>query len=144
RRFGPAVRFGKTPDGITLAEYFRRTGQGAAARRLLWDPLALAILNESPERAAAVLFHRVYRDAFLRSHRASRLVFLRRGFGELTARLGSYLEGRGGVLKRRALVEAIEVKEGRVTGVRYVQRAETREAIHRGQPDEVETLSADA
>ena len=143
-RLGLAVRFGKTPDGITLAEYFRRTGQGEAARRLLWDPLALAILNESPERAAAVLFHRVYRDAFLRSHRASRLVFLRRGFGELTARLGRYFEGRGGVLKRRTLAEAIEVRDDRVTAVRYVQRAETRDAIRRGEPDEVETIPADA
>ncbi len=77
---GLAVRFGRRPEGLTLAEYFRRCGQGEAARRLLWDPLALAILNEPAERAAAVLFHRVYEEAFLRDHRASRLVFLRRGW----------------------------------------------------------------
>ncbi len=39
-RLGLAVRFGRRPDGLTLAEYFDRTGQGDAARRLLWDPLA--------------------------------------------------------------------------------------------------------
>lgn len=143
-RFGLAVRFGKAPDGITLAEYFRRTGQGEAARRLLWDPLALAILNEPPERAAAILFHRVYRDAFLRHHRASRLVFLRSGFGELTARLGRYFEGRGGVLKRRALAEAIEVRDRRVTGVRYLQRVETQDEIRRGEPGEEHSIPADA
>ena len=27
---------------VTLADYFRQTGQGDEARRLLWDPLALA------------------------------------------------------------------------------------------------------
>ena len=70
-RLGLAVRFGRRPDGLTLAEYLGRCGQGEAARRLLWDPLAIAILNESVERAAAVLFHRVYREAFLR--RSSRL-----------------------------------------------------------------------
>ena len=65
-RLGLAVRLGRRPEGLTLAQYLERCGQSAAARRLLWDPLALAILNESPERAAAVLFHRVYREAFLR------------------------------------------------------------------------------
>ena len=68
-RMGLAVRFGRRPEGLTLAEYFRRCGQGEAARRLLWDPLALAVLNEPVERAAAVLFHRVYQEAFLRDRR---------------------------------------------------------------------------
>ncbi|MFI4946605.1 MAG: FAD-dependent oxidoreductase, partial [Burkholderiales bacterium] len=85
-RLGLAVRFGRPPVGQTLAEYLRRSGQGEAARRLLWDPLAIAILNESVERAAAVLFHRVYQEAFLRDHRASRLVFPRRGWGTLLER----------------------------------------------------------
>jgi len=143
-RLALAVRFGKPPTGITLAEYFRRTGQGEAARRLLWDPLALAILNQAPERAAAVLFHRVYREAFLTDHRASRLVFLRRGWGELAARLGAYLEGRGGLLRRRALVESIEIEGGRAAGVRYAQRAATREEIRRGRRPEARTLEADA
>ena len=90
---GLAVRFGRRPEGLTLAEYFRRCGQGAAARRLLWDPLALAVLNEPVERAAAVLFHRVYQEAFLRDRRASRLVFLRRGLGGALERLARVLRG---------------------------------------------------
>jgi hypothetical protein len=53
-RLGLAVRFGAPPLGLTLAEYFEKTGQGAEARRLLWDPLATAVVNETPERAAAV------------------------------------------------------------------------------------------
>jgi hypothetical protein len=101
-RLGLAVRFGRRPDGLTLAEYFRRSGQGEAARRLVWDPLALAILNEPVERAAAVLFHRVYQEAFLRDHRASRLVFPRCGCGGLMVRLAGYYEGRGGLLRRGA------------------------------------------
>jgi hydroxysqualene dehydroxylase len=143
-RFGLAVRFGRSPEGLTLAEYFARTGQGASARRMLWDPLALAILNESPERAAAVLFHRVYQEAFLSDHRASRLVFLRRGWGELAERLAGYFEGRGGRLRRRALAGAVEVEDGRVSGVRCVQRPETREEIRAGRPSATETIEADA
>ena len=143
-RFGLAVRFGQRPEGITLAEYFRGTNQSVATRELLWDPLAIAILNETPERAAAVLFHTVYREAFLASHGASRLVFLRRGFGVLHDELGRYLEARGGRIHRRALVEMIDVEEGRVVGVRYAQRAESREDIQRGKSATTERVETDA
>jgi squalene-associated FAD-dependent desaturase len=135
-RLGLAVRFGRAPVGLTLAEYFRRTGQGETARRLLWDPLALAILNETPERAPAVLFHRVYQEAFLRDHRASRFVFLQRGWGVLFERLARYFEGRGGVVRRGALAEGIELESGRVSGVRYAQRSEERRDVQAGRAPE--------
>ncbi len=143
-RLGLAVRLGRPSGTETLAHYFARNGQGSDARRLLWDPLATAILNETPERAAAVLFHEVYRRAFLASARASRLVFLRCGFARLHERLAAYLESRGGVVKRRALVQGIELEGGRVTGVRCTQRAETRDAIRAGKRSVDETRAADA
>ena len=143
-RLGLAVRFGRRPDGLTLAEYFRRNGQGALARRLVWDPLALAILNEPVERAAAVLFHRVYREAFLRDHRASRLVFPRRGWGVLMERLCTYFEGRGGRLLRGARAEGLVVADERVSGVRYLQRSEKREEIAAGEAPSPRFESADA
>ena len=149
RARGQALRFGlaafrRPPGGITLAEWLRRTGQGPEARRLLWDPLATAILNETPERAAAVLFYNVFREAFLRSHAASRLVFLRRGYGQLHERLGRYLESRGGVVRRRAMAEAVDVEGGRVTGVRYVQRARSRDEIRAGTRPAAERVAAEA
>jgi squalene-associated FAD-dependent desaturase len=143
-RLGLAVRFGRAPVGLTLAEYFRRTGQGEAVRRLLWDPLALAILNEPPETAAAVLFHRVYQEAFLRDHRASRFVFLRRGWGVLFERLARYLEGRGGIVHRGARVEALEIEGGRVRGVRYAQRARERRDLQAGREPVAAHETADA
>ncbi len=143
-RLGLAVRFGRRPEGLTLAQYLERCGQSAAARRLLWDPLALAILNESPERAAAVLFHRVYREAFLRDARASRLVFLRRGWGVLADRLARYFEARGGVVRRGVRAERLVLASGRVQGVGVVARAHGREAIAAGAASERSTLAADA
>ncbi|HVR71515.1 MAG TPA: hydroxysqualene dehydroxylase HpnE [Vicinamibacteria bacterium] len=133
-RFGLAARRGRPPTGLTLAEWFRRTGQGAETRALLWDPLATAILNETPEKAAAVLFHRVFCEAFLRDSRDSRLVFLRRGYGELHERLARYFLGRGGRVCRRARAEAIEVEEGRAVAVRYSQRPQSKVAIRGGEP----------
>ena len=143
-RLGLAVRFGRRPDGLTLAEYFRRTGQGETARRLVWDPLALAILNEPVERAAAVLFHRVYQEAFLRDHSASRLVFPRRGWGVLMERLAAYFESRGGRLLRGARAEGLALEDGRVSGVRFLQRSENREEIAAGHPPESRFERADA
>jgi squalene-associated FAD-dependent desaturase len=143
-RLGLAVRFGAPPVGLTLAEYFRRTGQGPEARRLLWDPLATAVVNEAPERAAAILFHRVYQEAFLASRTASRLVFLRCGWGAVAERLARYFEARGGVLRRRALVRSIDCDGGRASGVRLTQRAEDRAKIQAGQRAREERLQADA
>jgi zeta-carotene desaturase len=143
-RLGLAVRLGRRPDGLTLAQYFARCGQGEAARRLLWDPLALAILNEPPERAAAVLFHRVYQEAFLAHHQASRIVFLRRGWGTLVERIARYFEGRGGAVLRGARAERIAVDDGRVTGVLCAERPRAREAIVAGEPAQPLLEPADA
>jgi hydroxysqualene dehydroxylase len=143
-RFGLAARLGRVPRGLTLAEWFRRTGQGEATRKLLWDPLATAILNETPERAAAVLFREVFREAFLRRRDAARLVFLRAGYGRLHERLARYLEARGGVVHRRALVEAVEVEAGRARAVQYVQRAETKAEMRRGARAVSKRIEAEA
>lgn len=143
-RLALAVRFGAPPRDLTLAEYFQRTGQSAESRRLLWDPLATAILNETPERAAAALFHAVFREAFLAGHAASRLVFLRRGYGELHERLAAYFQGRGGVLERRALADAVALEAGRASQVRYAKAPETREEIRLGQLAEPRSAAADA
>ena len=115
------------PRGLTLAEWFRRTGQGEATRQLLWDPLATAILNETPERAAAVLFCDVFREAFLRRRDAARLVFLRaRLRPRCTSGWPATSRPAAACVRRRALVEAVEVEGGRARAVRYVQRAETK------------------
>ena len=143
-RLGFAVRFGRPPVGLTLAEYLRRSGQGEAARRLVWDPLAIAILNEPVERAAAVLFHRVYQEAFLRDHRASRLVFPRRGWAALVERLAAYFETRGGVVRRGARAEALVLEAGRARGVRLAQRPSEREEIAAGTPATQQVETADA
>ena len=143
-RLGLAARFGPRPEGLTLAQWFDRLGQGADARRLLWEPLATAILNETPDRAAAVLFYDVYRAAFLEDADASCLVFLRRGYGRLLDRLGAYLEARGGRILRRAKATAFEIAADAVTGVAYETRPLERAAIVRGEGASTARIDADA
>jgi squalene-associated FAD-dependent desaturase len=143
-RFGLAARFGRSPIGLTLTEWLDRLRQGEAVRRLLWGPLATAILNETPDRASAVLFHDVYRAAFLDTADASRLVFLRAGYGRLLDRLGAYLEARGGRIIRRARAEEIRIADGAVTGVAYAQRPVERAEIVRGVQAQGARIEADA
>jgi squalene-associated FAD-dependent desaturase len=143
-RLGFAARFGRRPEGLTLAEWLDRLRQGPGARRLVWEPLATAILNETPDRAAAVLFFDVFRAAFLERAAASRLVFLRRGYGRLVDRLGAYLEARGGRILRGARATAIEIEGERVRGVAYARRPESRDDIARGVPARDARVDAEA
>jgi zeta-carotene desaturase len=143
-RLGLGVRFGRAPRGATLAEWLAASGQDAETRRLLWDPLCTAIFNDVPERTAAELFQEVYRQAFLESRAASRLVFLRCGWGTLFEVLARHFENRGGRLLRRATAEALEVEDGRARGLRFTQRAPTRDEIRRGVPARGQRASADA
>jgi squalene-associated FAD-dependent desaturase len=140
-RFAWHARFGRAPVGLTLSEYFRATGQGPEVREALWEPLARAIVNEEPERAAAILFYNVYREAFLRTRGDSALMFVRAGLGALHARLASRFASGGGTLHRRTLATAVRTKDGAVAGVvasvRATERGSTAPA--RGEP-----LDADA
>jgi zeta-carotene desaturase len=143
-RLALAVQFGRAPREETLADYFKKTGQGAEARALLWDGLATAILNETPEKAAAILFYNVYREAFLKRADNSVLVFARRGLGEIGARLGAYFAARGGTLLRAARVESLQIRDGAVAGVVYNQRPSAREAIAAGDRGSAASIPADA
>ena len=143
-RLGAALWLGRRPQGRTLAEYLGACHQGPVARRLIWDPLATAVLNETPERADAGLFFDVFRLAFFRSASDSALVFPRAGLGELVERLACYFEGRDGRVLRRACAEAIDIEDGRATGVTCSRRPTEREAIVAGVPARAERLDADA
>ncbi len=143
-RLGLSLRFTRAPRGATLAEWLARLGQGTEARRLLWDPLCTTIFNDVPEKTSAELFQDVYRQAFLESRRASRLVFLRCGWGALGEILARHFENRGGRLARRATAERLDFTDGRVSAVTYTQRAQTRALIRRGTPARAQQAGADS
>src|SRR5207245_10397371 len=50
--------------GETVESWLVRNGQTPPIRELLWNPLALAALNQPPERAAAPPFARVLAEMF--------------------------------------------------------------------------------
>jgi len=50
--------------GETVTAWLVRNGQSARLREMLWEPLALAALNQSPDEAAAPPFARVLAEMF--------------------------------------------------------------------------------
>ena len=55
----------------TVESWLIRNGQTARLREMLWDPLALAALNQPPAKAAAPPFARVLAEMFGSDPRAA-------------------------------------------------------------------------
>ena len=88
---------------------------------MLWRPLALAILNETTERASALPLARTLSEWFLGGRRQSAMILPGSGLSRLyESTLPAFLEARGGSVRTRSRVVRIETEgEGseRVTGV---------------------------
>jgi squalene-associated FAD-dependent desaturase len=113
RRNDPALR------QATVDQLLVRLGQSAHARASFWNPVALATLNETPERAAAAPFVEVLARAFFRSRADSQFVLPRVGLGDLyTDDARRFVERRGGHVWIHAQAAALEVADERVRGVR--------------------------
>ena len=110
---------GRGLEGKTVAEVLDELGQGEAERTAFWDPLAIAVLNELPGRAAATLFGEVLRRVFLAPARASSIVFPGAGLSELFVDPAvAVLERAGSRVETGRAVHEVVVREGRAAGVR--------------------------
>jgi squalene-associated FAD-dependent desaturase len=106
-------------EALTVEAWLASLGQSAASRRLFWDPLTLATLNDGPDIASARWLVAVLRRAFLDGARAGDLGFATVGLSGLyTEQARAYVEARGGTVRTRAAVAALEVAGDRVVAVR--------------------------
>jgi squalene-associated FAD-dependent desaturase len=64
RALEPGARVIAASPGETVASWLERNGQTARLRELLWEPLALAALNQPARQAAAPPFVRVLAEMF--------------------------------------------------------------------------------
>ena len=105
----------RTPG--TVAEWLTRHGQAGRLREWLWEPLAVAALNQSPEEAAAAHFVRVLALMFGPDPAGASIVLptvpLDAMYAEPARR---YLEQRGGEVRTNALAR-IRIQRGRVAAV---------------------------
>lgn len=103
---------------LTVEQVLVRLRQSANARASFWNPVAVATLNESPERAAAAPFAEVLARAFFGSRADSQFVFARVGLSDLyTEDARRFIEARGGTVETKAQVEGLVRVNGHAGGV---------------------------
>jgi squalene-associated FAD-dependent desaturase len=103
----------------TVAELLGRLRQSENACRSFWYPVAIATLNESPERAAAAPFVEVLARAFFGPRRASDFVLPAVGLSDLyTEDARRHLERHHGRVDCRAVVDTLEIADERVARAR--------------------------
>lgn len=112
-------------DELTVEAWLDRLGQPEAARRLLWRPLALAILNETTERASALPLARTLAESFLGGRRQSVMILPGAGLSRLyEAALPDFLAARGGSVRTGARAVRIETEGGATERVAAVTLAD--------------------
>jgi hydroxysqualene dehydroxylase len=126
-RMAPALRAARTAllrtgrvttDGdVTVSQWLRARGQAVRLTEWLWEPLALAALNQSPDEAIATPFVRVLAQMFGPDREASAIALPNRPLHEMYATPAStFITARGGDVRIGALARV--VTDGRrVTGV---------------------------
>jgi squalene-associated FAD-dependent desaturase len=102
----------------TVERVLGALGQSANARQSFWYPIAIATLNESPERAAAAPFAEVLARAFFGSRADSQFVLPRVGLSELyTGGARRFIEAHGGRVLLKAAVTDLVLADDRVAGL---------------------------
>ena len=101
----------------TVEEWLTRHGQRGRLRDWLWEPLAVAALNQSPAEAAPGPFITVLGLMFGPDPSDSSMVLPSRPLNEMYAEPSrAYIEQRGGEVRLNAL-SRIRIDDGRVTAI---------------------------
>lgn len=101
----------------TVSEWLIAHGQRETLRAWLWDPLAVAALNQSPDAASAASFLRVLAEMFGPDPMASALVLPTKPLHEMYAEPAArFIRARGGEVRVNALARVV-VEHGRVRAV---------------------------
>lgn len=101
----------------TVSSWLSRYGQTGRLRGWLWEPLAVAALNQSPDEAAAAPFVRVLALMFGPDPSAASIALPVVPLDDMYAGPARrYIEARGGVVRTNAL-SRIRIENGRVAAV---------------------------
>lgn len=113
-----ANRNATVPEDATITEWLDMTRQSQEVRRSFWEPLAVSIMNELPQLAAAAPFIRSLREAFIGPWRNGCLAFPTVSLTHLYAhRAVEFIHSRGGEVRCSQDVRQLLVRENVVEGV---------------------------
>lgn len=112
-----AGRLALAGEGATVAEAI--PARGAIWSRF-WEPLTLAAINTTPERASARLLWRVLRETFLKGGAHARPMLAPGGLGPaLVEPAVAWLAARGAAPRHGRILRAVEREGGRATVLRF-------------------------
>jgi squalene-associated FAD-dependent desaturase len=99
REMRPGSGVHAASPGETVESWLIRNGQTARIREMLWDPLAIAALNQPTDQAAAPLFARVLAEMFGNDRRAAAIALPTKPLHQMYAEPArEYLERRRGTV----------------------------------------------
>jgi squalene-associated FAD-dependent desaturase len=117
RELRPGATLRAASPGETVDGWLVRNGQTPRLREMLWDPLALAALNQPPDQAAAPVFARVLAEMFGSDPRAAAIVLPARPLHVMYAEPArEYIERRGGEVRTGATA-ILRIEDDRVIAV---------------------------
>ncbi|MBI1953725.1 MAG: FAD-dependent oxidoreductase [Candidatus Omnitrophica bacterium] len=106
-------------DGQTVEEWLTRQGQSEGSRRIFWDPLTIATLNEIPSRASASGLRAVLRVLLKGPWPKARLGMPKVGLSDLyTEAARRIIEENGGEVRVNAPVAGLTLEGSRVRAAR--------------------------
>jgi hydroxysqualene dehydroxylase len=117
RELQPGATAKAASPGETVENWLIRNGQTPRIREMLWEPLALAALNQSPRHAAAPVFARVLAEMFGADPRAAAIALPTKPLHLMYAEPArQFIENAGGAV-RTGSPARIQVQDDAVTGV---------------------------
>jgi squalene-associated FAD-dependent desaturase len=127
----------KNAEGMTCEALFRKLHQPAGIIKKLWAPIVLATINAPIEKAGAVLFVNVLREAFLSGCEASDLLISSVGLSELLIDPAIQVLEKNGIKVRLSTpVRTIEKENTNFKIVTDDETAEFDTVIYSGQSSE--------
>jgi len=107
----------KRLESMSVTQMLAQMRQSDRACERFWYPLAIATLNEEPDKACAVLLVEVWKRAFFGRRRDSALVYSRVGLSDLYCKAAEeFIEGRGGMVAAHTAVDTLEMDGNRTVG----------------------------
>ncbi|HTK81337.1 MAG TPA: hydroxysqualene dehydroxylase HpnE [Bacteroidota bacterium] len=102
----------------TVEEWLTSEDQSENAKNCLWYPIAISVMNETPQRASALLFARSLRDTFLGESTDSHILIPATGQSQLYVDGAlKYLQDNNAVIMTGAEVSEIISEKNGVRGV---------------------------
>ena len=119
RRLGPAVAAARVPSNLTVTGWLAAYRQSPRLCNWLWDPLAIAALNQSADTAAAAPFARVLAELFGPRKQDAAIGLSTVPLDELYAMPAArFIEARGGRVHLRSSARIVLGSDGRSAEVR--------------------------